>query len=143
MNNPINNCSNNSAIIQVNSKKVSCDGGDDKSKHPLVYLNKKIGTTCRGIGPAYEDKVGRRAIRICDLKDENNLKERLENLVFYHNLLRRSLGVEDLTVNKIIEEINPIRQRLLSYTKPSSEITKILKSLKNVMFEVSAIKLMG
>jgi adenylosuccinate synthase len=97
--------------------------------------DKKIGTTCRGIGPAYEDKVGRRAIRICDLKDENNLKERLENLVFYHNLLRRSLGVEDLMVDKIIAEINPIRQRLLSYTKPSSEITKILKSLKNVMFE--------
>jgi uncharacterized Zn-finger protein len=39
MNNPINNRSNNSAIIQVNSKKVSCDGGDNKSKHPLVYLN--------------------------------------------------------------------------------------------------------
>ncbi len=96
---------------------------------------KKIGTTGRGIGPAYEDKVGRRAIRICDLKDENNLKERLENLLFYHNLLRRSLGVEDLSVAQIIAEINPIREKLLSYTKPSSEITKILKGLKNIMFE--------
>lgn len=98
-------------------------------------LDKKIGTTGRGIGPAYEDKVGRRAIRICDLRDEDNLKERLENLLFYHNLLRKSLGVEDLTVTKVIEEINQVRLRLLSYAKPSFEITKILKSLKNVMFE--------
>jgi adenylosuccinate synthase len=47
----------------------------------------KIGTTGRGIGPAYEDKVARRAIRVCDLADESVLKEKVENLLSYHNVL--------------------------------------------------------
>lgn len=96
---------------------------------------KKIGTTGRGIGPAYEDKAGRRALRICDLIDEKILHERLENLLFYHNLLRQSLGLEIATVEKIIAELAPIRQLLLSYSQPSFEIAKKLASHQNVMFE--------
>ena len=49
----------------------------------------KIGTTKRGIGPAYEDKVARRSIRVCDLQDENHLFSRLQNLLHHHNALRR------------------------------------------------------
>lgn len=97
--------------------------------------DKKIGTTGRGIGPAYEDKAGRRALRICDLMDEKILRERLENLLFYHNLLRKSLGAEIVTIEKIIDELNPIRDRLVSHAKPAFEITKKLSSYKNVMFE--------
>lgn len=95
----------------------------------------KIGTTGRGIGPAYEDRAGRRAVRICDLLDEKVLRERLTNLLFYHNLLRKSLGAEIVTVEKIISELAPIRERLLSFTRPSFEIYKKLSACKNVMFE--------
>ncbi len=96
---------------------------------------KKIGTTGRGIGPAYEDRAGRRALRICDLVDKKVLQERLENLLFYHNLLRQSLGAKIVTVAEIIEELEPIRERLLTHSKPSFEIAQKISSFKNVMFE--------
>ena len=54
--------------------------------------NSKIGTTRRGIGPAYEDKVGRRSIRIMDLKSESNLDKKLENILLHHNSIRKGLG---------------------------------------------------
>ncbi len=54
--------------------------------------NSKIGTTRRGIGPAYEDKVGRRSIRVMDLASEENLNERLENVLIHHNAIRKGLG---------------------------------------------------
>ncbi len=103
----------------------------------LLEANKgenKIGTTGRGIGPAYEDRAGRRAIRICDLSDEKTLNERVENLLFYHNLLRQSLGAKIVTSEEIIIELAPIRERILSYAKPAFEISKILAD-KTVMFE--------
>ncbi len=96
---------------------------------------KKIGTTGRGIGPAYEDRAGRRAVRICDLMDEKVLAERLENLLFYHNLLRQSLGAEIVTSEQIIAELAPVRERLLSHAKPAFEIAKKLSAFKAVMFE--------
>ncbi len=96
---------------------------------------KKIGTTGRGIGPAYEDRAGRRAVRICDLMDEKVLAERLENLLFYHNLLRQSLGAEIVTSEQITAELAPVRQRLLSHAKPAFEIAKKLSAFKAVMFE--------
>ena len=52
----------------------------------------KIGTTRRGIGPAYEDKVGRRSIRVMDLRSEKNLDQRLESVLLHHNALRKGLG---------------------------------------------------
>ncbi len=94
----------------------------------------KIGTTGRGIGPAYEDRAGRRAIRICDLLDEKSLNERVENLLFYHNLLRQSLGAKLVTNQEIISELSPIRERILSYSRPAFEISRSL-SKKAVMFE--------
>lgn len=94
----------------------------------------KIGTTGRGIGPAYEDRAGRRAIRICDLSDEKTLNERVENLLFYHNLLRQSLGAKIVTSQEIISELSPIRDRILSYSRPAFEISRSL-SKKTVMFE--------
>lgn len=97
--------------------------------------DKKIGTTGRGIGPAYEDRAGRRAIRVCDLYDENHLKDRLENLLFYHNLLRKSLGGKELKVQDLLDELKPIRSKILDYVMPSFEISKKLASCKAVMFE--------
>ena len=52
----------------------------------------KIGTTRRGIGPAYEDKVGRRSIRVMDLRSEENLDKRLESVLSHHNAIRKGLG---------------------------------------------------
>ena len=72
----------------------------------------KIGTTGRGIGPAYEDKVGRRAIRLSDLDDEETLDDRLERLLAHHNPLRTGLGVD--LINK-----DELKQKLLEISKYS------------------------
>lgn len=97
--------------------------------------DKKIGTTGRGIGPAYEDRAGRRAIRICDLYDETHLKERLENLIFYHNLLRKAVGGVEIKLKNLLQELIEIREKILAYAKPSFEIATQLSSCKAVMFE--------
>ncbi len=97
---------------------------------------KKIGTTGRGIGPAYEDRVGRRAIRICDLNNDEILKSRLEDLLAYHNILRRGIGVEDLSYDKILGELKLIKDKLKKFARPSYEIAQKLKELDGkVMFE--------
>ena len=96
---------------------------------------KKIGTTGRGIGPAYEDRAGRRAIRVCDLVNDEILTERLESLLYYHNLLRQSLGATLVTSADIIKELEPVRARLLSYARPSFEIAQTLYQSDSVMFE--------
>ena len=56
----------------------------------------KIGTTRRGIGPAYEDKVGRRSIRVMDLRSEKNLDQRLDTVLTHHNAIRKGLGKKNL-----------------------------------------------
>lgn len=96
---------------------------------------KKIGTTGRGIGPAYEDKVGRRSIRICDIYDEEILDSALDNLLFYHNLLRTSLGVSEVKKSDLISEINQFKDRLKPFVKPSYEILELLQNCNKVMFE--------
>ena len=104
----------------------------------LLELQKgdnKIGTTGRGIGPAYEDKVGRRALRICELRDSEVLESRIENLLFYHNLLRQSLGAKKIELNDILQELKPIQNKILDFAKSSYEIAKELKNMQAVMFE--------
>ena len=61
----------------------------------------KIGTTRRGIGPAYEDKVGRRSIRVMDLRSENNLNHRLDTVLMHHNAIRKGLGKKVYEKNKL------------------------------------------
>lgn len=97
--------------------------------------NKKIGTTGRGIGPAYEDKVGRRAIRICDLSDKTTLEYKVNELVFYHNLIRKSLNIEEVTSKKILSELQEVSEFLKEFSADSFEIYKQLSNCKNVMFE--------
>src|SRR3954467_15480389 len=65
----------------------------------------KIGTTGRGIGPAYEDKVGRRAIRLMDLADPQMLDGKIERLLVHHNALRRGLGIADINLETIRDEL--------------------------------------
>ncbi len=96
----------------------------------------KIGTTCRGIGPAYEDRVGRRAIRICDLFNDQVLESRLENLLSYHNILRRGIGIEDIDFNAMLRELKSFRDKLKKFSRPAFEIAKTLQEVNGqIMFE--------
>jgi adenylosuccinate synthase len=79
---------------------------------------KKIGTTGRGIGPAYEDKVARRAIRVCDLAHEDLLREKIENLLMYHNALFSAAGLEQITVQEILDELLTIAPKILPFSTP-------------------------
>ncbi len=75
----------------------------------------KIGTTKRGIGPAYEDKVGRRAIRLMDLSDLAGLPEKIARLLAHHNALRRGFGLPEFSSQAIYDELASIADRVLPY----------------------------
>jgi adenylosuccinate synthase len=75
----------------------------------------KIGTTGRGIGPAYEDKAGRRAIRVCDLADESILEQRVDDLLLHHNAILRGLGQEPVERTELVRSLKEIAPRILPY----------------------------
>ncbi len=75
----------------------------------------KIGTTGRGIGPAYEDKVGRRAIRVQDLKNLHNLGPKVDRLLVHHNALRRGLGQPEIDKDALIRELTAVAPKVLPY----------------------------
>jgi adenylosuccinate synthase len=77
--------------------------------------NTRIGTTKRGIGPAYEDKVGRRAIRLMDLADFSALGQKIDRLLVHHNALRRGLGLEPVTAQFVYDELSVVAPRVLPY----------------------------
>src|SRR5260221_3117761 len=78
----------------------------------------KIGTTGRGIGPAYEDKVGRRAIRLCDLADADGLAEKMRHLLAHHNALFRGLGLEEVDGKALTRELLELAPKLAPYLEP-------------------------
>ena len=96
----------------------------------------KIGTTGRGIGPAYEDKVGRRAIRVADLADPATLEARVDRLLLHHNTLRRGLGMEEVDRAGLIVQLQEIAPEILKYAAP---VWKVLnekrKAGKRILFE--------
>ncbi|MBO0902394.1 adenylosuccinate synthase [Jiella sonneratiae] len=75
----------------------------------------KIGTTGRGIGPAYEDKVGRRAIRVMDLAHPEALPERIERLLAHHNALRRGLGQDEIDAGAILQELTSVAGEIVPF----------------------------
>ena len=75
----------------------------------------KIGTTKRGIGPAYEDKAGRRAIRVIDLKDPAILKAKIERLLAHHNALRRGLGIAEVDGGELLRQLTAVAAEVLPY----------------------------
>ncbi|CDX49427.1 Adenylosuccinate synthetase (IMP--aspartate ligase) (AdSS) (AMPSase) [Mesorhizobium plurifarium] len=75
----------------------------------------KIGTTRRGIGPAYEDKVGRRAVRVMDLADLETLPLKVDRLLTHHNALRRGLGHAEVTHEAIMQEVTSVAAEILPY----------------------------
>ncbi len=96
----------------------------------------KIGTTRRGIGPAYEDKVGRRAVRLCDLSNDEDLNARLDALLGYHNALRAGSGEAPIDRAKLVKDLKAIAPKVLPYMGP---VWKSLNKLKNegkrILFE--------
>ena len=96
----------------------------------------KIGTTGRGIGPSYEDKVGRRGLRICDLFDKDELSSRLSKLYGFHNIWLREMGEKSLNPEEISENLWNLGQTLKSYIQPSwLLINKYNKVAFNILFE--------
>jgi adenylosuccinate synthase len=75
----------------------------------------KIGTTKRGIGPAYEDKVGRRAIRVCDLAEPETLMPKIERLLAHHNALRRGMGLAEVEASAIHAELLAVADKVLPF----------------------------
>jgi len=96
----------------------------------------KIGTTGRGIGPAYEDKVGRRAIRVADLADDATLEARVDRLIGHHDALRRGLGIAPVDRNALLVALREIAPQVLPYAKP---VWKVLNDArragKRILFE--------
>ncbi|MEQ8405907.1 MAG: adenylosuccinate synthase [Oceanicaulis sp.] len=96
----------------------------------------KIGTTRRGIGPAYEDKVGRRAIRVIDLADETRLKSRVTELLHHHNALRRGFGVEETSADALMAQLVEIAPKILPYADPVwKTLDTAINDGKKVLFE--------
>ena len=96
----------------------------------------KIGTTRRGIGPAYEDKVGRRSIRVMDLVSEKNLDNRLEIVLAHHNAIRKGLGKEIYKKDKLKKDLLKVAPEILKYSKPVwKKIDEFKSEGKKILFE--------
>ncbi len=98
--------------------------------------NSKIGTTRRGIGPAYEDKVGRRSIRVMDLASKENLNKRLDNVLAHHNAIRKGLKKKIYEKGVLIEELLKIAPKILKFSQPVwKKIDEFKKKNKKILFE--------
>ena len=96
----------------------------------------KIGTTRRGIGPAYEDKVGRRSIRVMDLRSEKNLNKRLEDVLIHHNAIRKGLGKKIFEKEKLKKELLKIAPEILKFSQPVwLKIDQFKRQKKKILFE--------
>jgi adenylosuccinate synthase len=97
---------------------------------------RSIGTTGRGIGPAYEDKVGRRAIRVADLADRDALRAKIERLLSHHDPLRRGLGLPQADGEALLESLLAIAPRILAYAQPAWRVLDIAgRAGKRILFE--------
>ena len=96
----------------------------------------KIGTTKRGIGPCYEDKVGRRSIRVMDLRSERNLDNRLENVLSHHNAIRKGLKKKIFKKNELKKKLLKIAPEILKFAKPVwLKLDEFKKERKKILFE--------
>ncbi|WP_419903898.1 adenylosuccinate synthase [Kiloniella sp.] len=122
--------SENAALI------LPIHGEVDRARELAAKGEAKIGTTGRGIGPAYEDKVGRRAIRICDLADEDFLRERVEGLLLHHNALLRGLKQPEINGDGLVEKLMEIAPKILPFVDVVwQRLDECRKTDKRVLFE--------
>jgi len=95
-----------------------------------------IGTTRRGIGPAYEDKVGRRGIRLNDLANKENLSKKIDMILFHHDTIRKGLGKNKINRKKLINDLTKISSKVLKYSQPVwKKIEEFKKKRKTILFE--------
>ncbi len=87
----------------------------DAIRENAAAAGTKIGTTKRGIGPAYEDKVGRRAIRLMDLADLPSLPAKIDRMLVHHNALCRGLGIEEFKAEAIYDELASVAEKVLPF----------------------------
>ena len=98
--------------------------------------NSQIGTTGRGIGPAYEDKIGRRSIRICDLFDKESRKNQLKTAITHHNYILKGIGEKLISIPKIDKMLDQIAKILKPFVTDTMDlITKSNDKNKNILFE--------
>ena len=98
--------------------------------------NSKLGTTRRGIGPAYEDKIGRRSIRVMDLASEENLDKRLDAVLVHHNAIRKGLGKKLFQKNSLKKELLKISPKILKFSRPVwKKIDEFKSQGKKILFE--------
>ncbi|SMC97213.1 adenylosuccinate synthase [Primorskyibacter flagellatus] len=108
----------------------------DRAREEAASKGTKIGTTGRGIGPAYEDKVGRRSVRVADLADAATLEARVDRALQHHDPLRRGLGIEAVDRDGLVAQLREIAPQILQYAAP---VWKVLndkrKAGKRILFE--------
>ncbi|KXV22325.1 adenylosuccinate synthase [Gluconobacter japonicus] len=98
--------------------------------------DRKIGTTGRGIGPAYEDKVARRAIRVCDLAEPETLDWKLDEVLLHHNTLLAGLGAETFTKEELKDFLTEITPRLMSFACPVwDRLDEARRAGRRILFE--------
>jgi adenylosuccinate synthase len=98
--------------------------------------DRKIGTTGRGIGPAYEDKVARRAIRVCDLAEPDTLADKLDEVLLHHNTLLRGLGAPTFEKAAMLARLLELAPRILPYAEPVWErLDEARRAGKRILFE--------
>jgi adenylosuccinate synthase len=96
----------------------------------------KIGTTGRGIGPAYEDKAARRAIRICDLADPDALPAKIHELLIHHNALRRGFGIEEIDGDQLLAKLLALTPKLLPFAEPVwLRLAELKRAGRRILFE--------
>jgi len=96
----------------------------------------KIGTTRKGIGPAYEDKIGRRGIRVMDLANEKNLSRKIDTMLFHHNSIRKGLGKKTVNKDQLMKELLKISSEILKYSRPIwKKLEEFKKEKKTILFE--------
>ncbi len=110
-------------------------GAIDRAREAARGAN-RIGTTGRGIGPAYEDKVARRAIRACDLAEPDTLSHKLDELLLHHNTLLRGLGAETFEKQALLDQLLAMAPQILPFVEPVWErLDEARRAGRRILFE--------
>lgn len=108
----------------------------DRAREEAASKGTKIGTTGRGIGPAYEDKVGRRSVRVADLADDATLVARVDRALQHHDPLRRGLGIEPVDRDRLLADLRAIAPQILAYAAPVWKVmNEKRRAGKRILFE--------
>ncbi len=111
-------------------------GAVDRAREAAAPGGSAIGTTGRGIGPAYEDKVGRRAVRLCDLADEAALRERLDALLLHHNAILRGLGEAEVRAEEVMSQLREVAPKVLPFADRTwQRLYDARKAGRRILFE--------